>query len=126
MAYAVTFGIGVGLAGGALLGYLAARSMCRALVRKFEHRRMVIALVSCGFIVALPTTLFVAFVVGGNLGGGAGAFASEWVGLGSAGVPLGLALGIALFLAVGLSAGSALGAVLAYIAVILMRGKLAT
>ncbi len=119
MQYAIAFGVVAGVSGGVLLGYLVARTVYRVLAPRTNHRRLLVGCIVGGFLVSLPPFFFLSFVVGGNIGGGVGAFASERLGLGSAGVPLGLALGIAAILSVGASIGAAIGGVLGYAASII-------
>src|SRR5712671_3531067 len=119
MEYAVASGIVIGLTGGVLLGYLAARAITRVLRRKSPHQRLMAGFVAVGFIAAIPAAFFPSFVVGGNIGGGWGAYVSESVGLGSIGVPL----GIATVLAVGLTIGAAMGGLIGYGVSIVLKKK---
>ena len=59
----------------------------------WSNRRLGIAKVIAGSVavIAAPLSFFLAFVVGGNLGGGIG----EALGIGAAGIPVGLGLGLA-------------------------------
>ncbi len=123
MEYAILFAILAGLAGGAFVGYLGARTVSRVLSRRSPHPRVVAGFVTVGFIAVIPEAFFLSFVVGGNLGGGSGAFISESVGLGSIGVPLGLAVGIAAVLAGGLTASAAVGGLIGHAVSIAFRGK---
>ncbi len=125
MDYAVAIGITVGLAGGVLLGYFPARATSRFLGRKSPHPRVVAGFVALGFIAAIPVIFFPAFAVGGNIGGGSGAFVSEAVGLGSIGVPLGIALGIAIVFAAGLTLGAVLGGFIGYAVSLAFKKKVA-
>src|SRR5258708_13529387 len=108
MEYALAGGIVIGFTGGVLLGYLAARAITRVLRRESPHQRLMAGFVAVGFIAAIPAAFFPSFVVGGNIGGGWGAYVSESVGLGSIGVPLGIPTEIATALPVGLTIGAAM------------------
>ncbi len=123
MEYAVASGIVIGLTGGVFLGYLGARAITRVLRRKSPHQRLMAGFVAVGFIAAIPAAFFPSFVVGGNIGGGWGAYVSESVGLGSIGVPLGIATGIATVLAVGLTIGAAIGGLIGYGVSIVLKKK---
>ena len=120
MDYAIDFAIVTGIAGGALGGYFAARSIWRLLARRSTYPRLVAVFVALGCLSAAPIGLLTAFVAGGTLGGGWGDYV-----LGTGGVPIGLAFGIATLLAAGLTVGAAVGGLVGY-AVSLVRGALAT
>jgi hypothetical protein len=123
MQHAIVFAILAGLVGGAVLGYLGARTVSRVLSRRSPNPRVVAGFITVGFIAVIPVAFFLSFVVGGNVGGGSGAFISESVNLGSIGVPLGLAVGIAAVLAGGLTASAAVGGLVGYAVSIALRGK---
>lgn len=124
MEYAIVCAIVAGLAGGAFIGYLGARAINRRLSRRVAHPRVVAAFLAVGFMAAIPAAFFLSFVVGGNIGGGSGAFISESANLGSVGVPFGLAVGIAGVLALGLTIGAAIGGVIGHGVSIALRRKL--
>ena len=108
MQYIVFASIGLGLLLGAFVGYRLGRRVVSWVAKSAQHLAVVRALGGiCGLLTLWPSA-FVAFVVGGNLGGGWAA----WLLPESVGVPLGLALGIAAVLALGLLLGSLLGALL--------------
>jgi hypothetical protein len=123
MESAIASAIVIGLAGGAFAGYLGARAISRVLGRKSSHPRVVAGFVAAGYIAAMSATFFLSFVVGGNIGGGSGAFVSESLNLGSVGVPLGLANGIAAVLAAGLVIGAVLGGVIGHGVSIALKGS---
>jgi hypothetical protein len=98
--------IGVGLGLGALAGYALARRVV-SLLGEYTRRAALVRgfAIAAGLIAAFPLT-FLAFVVGGNVGGGLGASLLP----GPAGMILGLALGIAAVVAVGLLLSCSIGA----------------
>lgn len=105
-------GVACGIICGPFLAYIAARPV----VRRIAGTARCPAAVSRASVVAgaigTPLALFVAFVGGGNLGGGwlAGLFRHS--GIQFVGVSLGLALGIGLVLACGIWVSAVVGAFL--------------
>lgn len=87
--------ITIGLLGGCIVGYVLSRRLVGHLQVLSERPRMVRSLGVAGGLLAVFPAAFLAFVVGGNLGGAAGSFSS----LGSLGIALGIATGMALVLA---------------------------
>ena len=90
-----------GLAAGSWLGYLGGN----AVAKRLGGQQFLRSSAGLGAALTLLPTCFVAFVVGGSLGGGYGEAL-----LGSVGVPLGLGMGIAFVLAAGIVLGAFAGA----------------
>jgi hypothetical protein len=110
----VLIAIAVGLTGGAIAGYLGARSVVRYFIERARHRGVVIGFAAVAMLAMIPVAFFLSFVVGGNFGGALGAGLSESVNRGAAGAPFGLAVGIAIVLAIGLIFGASVGARIGY------------
>ena len=108
MNYFVAAAIGMGLLVGALAGYTAGRRIVLWAAEYAQRPTVVRASGGIAGLVAFLPSIFLAFVVGGDLGGGWGA----WLLPEAIGVPLGLALGIAAILALGLLVGASFGALL--------------
>jgi hypothetical protein len=110
--------IAIGLLAGAAVGYLVSRRLALRLAASSRHPSFVRAFAGVAGLLVLVPSGFLAFVVGGNFGGGVGAaLLPEAVG-----VPLGLALGLGSVLALCLVAGSLLGALLGSGISALVRG----
>jgi hypothetical protein len=89
----------VGLLGGCAAGYVVSLRVTTRLAASSSRPRLIRWLaVTGGFLAVLPSG-FMAFVVGGNIGGAAGASALSQIG------PLGIAIGIAAGLALVLGLG---------------------
>jgi hypothetical protein len=112
----------VGFVGGIYVGHLGAKAIGRMFGRRMSNHQIVERFALGGSAAVVPIVAVLAFLGGGNIGGGAGAYVSESVGAGSIGAPFGIALGIALVSAVGLTVGAALGGGIGYI-VALALGK---
>ena len=125
MDYVFELLIGLGFSVGLFLGYLGARTVFRALIPHSSSRRITLVLVAMGAVAAVPVALVLAFVLGGNSGGGVGSLISESVHLGSSGAPLGVSAGIALVLGAGVTLGAAVGGGIALLVSATLRGKLA-
>ncbi|MHB1143224.1 MAG: hypothetical protein ACYC1T_15860 [Sulfuricaulis sp.] len=103
-----------GILGGALAStWLGSFIYNRAIleIKGWSNRRLRIAKVIAGSVavIAVPLSFFLAFVVGGNLGGGIG----EALGIGAAGIPVSLGLGLAAVFIVTETAAIFLGLLLA-------------
>jgi len=109
MSYAVFIAIAFGLAAGALVGYRACMTLSIRLSAASRMQRLVRSCSWLGALISLLPSLFMSFVIGGNLGGSWAEAATISVGFGSLGVPVGLAIGIATVLAAGISVGSIAG-----------------
>jgi hypothetical protein len=112
MGNVVILAVGIGIVAGVFAGFLLSKAIVLRLSEPSSSPRIVIAFAAAGGLAILLPALFLSFVVGGNLGGGWGAVASENMGIGSVGVPFGLAAGIAIVLCVSLTVGTLLGSLL--------------
>jgi hypothetical protein len=108
----VLLGMGGGLVGGPFFAYLAARPIVLRLMRGARYPAVVATTGVTAGAVAAAASLFPAFVIGGNLGGGWVGWVFGFMGLELLGVSLGLALGIGLVLACGIWACAVVGALL--------------
>ena len=103
-----------------VLGVVSGVFICASLGKLITARiakgaampRVVFTMAACGGLIALLPSFFLAFVVGGNFGGGWAETATSALRLGSIGVPLGLLIGIAVVLAIGVLSGTLLGGLL--------------
>ena len=106
----------VAIALGVVLGVILCASFGKLITERVAKGaampRLVFTMAACGGLIALLPSCFLAFVVGGNFGGGWAEVATSALRLGSIGVPLGLAIGIAAVLAVGVLSGTLLGGLL--------------
>ena len=104
----------VGYIGGVALSYFCGRAIVFRVGARTAFRDLKSSLIGimgvAGGLIALLPALFLATVVGGNLGGAYGEVIFSSLGFGMAGVPLGLALGLCLVTTVVTSAGVLLGA----------------
>ena len=100
--------IGAGLLLGVAVGYAVGRRLVLLLATSTQRPSIVRVSGTLAGLVALGPSRFIAFVVGGNFGGGIGEVLLGRI----VGVPLGIALGIGSILALCLLAGSLSGALL--------------
>jgi hypothetical protein len=105
----IPIAIGLGLFGGAFVGYAIATRIVRR-IASMGRSSIVHSCAAAVALLALVPAGFLAFVVGGNLGG-----AWAEVLLGSWAVALGIALGIGLSLSIVLCGAGVLGAFLGVI-----------
>jgi hypothetical protein len=117
--------IGLGFSIGLFTGYLGARAVYRALIRRSSHRLILFTFVAGGGLSVVPVALFLAFFIGGNIGGGVGSFTSESLGLESIGAPIGIAAGIAIVLSAVVSLAALVSGCIGYFVSVALGGKLA-
>jgi hypothetical protein len=110
-----------GFVGGVILGHFGARVVGRMFGQHAANQVIVERFALAGSIAVVPIVAVVAFLGGGNIGGGAGAYLSEAIGAGSIGAPFGIATGIALVMAVGSTIGGALGGAIGYMVALVLR-----
>jgi hypothetical protein len=112
---AVVVFIAAGMVSGVFLGYLGARLITRALGGQRANYQLINWFAIGGAIAIVPVAAVLAFLGGGNIGGGIGAYISESMGAGSIGALFGIAIGIAAVLAVGLAIGAFVGGGIGYL-----------
>ncbi len=121
MNYTIPLAVGLGLVFGVLISYLLAKETLAYLGKNFGATRFVQACAFVGAIASLWPSLFLAFVVGGNLGGSWGGYVTEKLGLGLLGVPIGLTIGIATVMAICISLGALIGSLVGVVLVTIKR-----
>ena len=111
----------VGILGGGLLGLAASLRIVRLLA--VSPRETVVHWAGAiGTVAIAIPSFFLAMVVGGNLGGGAGAAVAARFGFEALGASIGIAIGLGATLAVGLVLGAFSGALIGRIIVGAWRG----
>jgi hypothetical protein len=99
----------LGLLCGLLVGYRLALAVGGWFAHKTSHGESVRTCGKVGTFVLLLPSLYLAYVVGGTLGGGIGSAVVEGTSIDVIGISVGLVIGIALVLCIGLAVGAALG-----------------
>ena len=116
-AYITITAMGTGVAGGVLLWIRASRKIYQRHIEKVGTeskcaKRIVKVGGAIGTIAAIFPAFFLSWTVGGNVGGGFGEIAGNYIGIGMLGVPIGLGIGIALVYFVIQLFGTSLGLLL--------------
>ena len=117
----VPLAIAFGLLGGGLAAYRATEIIRRYFSARSSSPRLVAAFATSGAILALLPVGFLAFVVGGTLGGG---YLSAVFG--ELGAPIGIAGGIFLVFAVGVTCTTTVCALVGRLVAHLVYGRAAT
>lgn len=105
-----------GVLGGGLLGLAASLRIVRLLA--VSSRQTVVHWAGAiGTVASALPSFFLAMVVGGNLGGGAGAAVAARFGFEALGASIGVAIGLGVTLAAGIVLGAFLGALIGRIIV---------
>jgi hypothetical protein len=121
MNYTIPIAVGLGLVFGLLISHRMVNEVLAYLGKNFIATRFVQACAFIGVIVLLLPSLFLSFVVGGNLGGSWGEYVTQSLGLGLLGVPIGLAIGIALILTISISLGALIGGLVGVVVATIKR-----
>lgn len=112
----IAIAIGTGYFGGVFLAFYLSKLLLHGITINFavnERQKQLIRGIGIALgVVALVPAIFLATVVGGNLGGSYGGIMSESIGLGEVGIPVGLATGLVLVIAVTVTAILFVGACL--------------
>ncbi len=100
-----------GTLGGGLLGFALSLRIVQH-IAAVSRPNFVYWAASIGAVTIAIPSFFIAVVMGGNLGGGAGAAVAERFGFDALGASFGVAIGLGLVLAAGLVCGACTGALL--------------
>ena len=102
-------GVAIGVAAGALLGYVATESVVERIGRFGRVAIVRTCAIAAGVIAVVPVSFF-AFVVGGNMGGGSAAYLlGEWA------VAFGIGFGIAVAFSICMLCAATFGAAIGVI-----------